>query len=145
MSPFAEDGNWLSIGLITFSALLLPYFTILVLLEAICLAIFGTTPARMLFGITVRDREGKKPKFKQALMRTVMLLVMGLGCMIPCITPLTLMMGFHNLTKKQFTPWDKATDLEVHHIEWSTARRIVCFGTVIIYFTLLYLVKIIII
>lgn len=52
-------------------------------LEPVLLHFFGTTPGKWLLGISIRDREGRKPSFAQSLRRTWGVLRWGYGFCIP--------------------------------------------------------------
>lgn len=79
----------------------------LVLYEAVCLSLFGTTPGRALLNIQVLTVREERIPFTIALARSVSVYILGLGFLS---FPLVLMMPFVSwwLTRERggVTPWD---------------------------------------
>jgi len=106
-------------------------------IEAILLSTVGNTPAKWLFGISVRTKSGHKLSFSQALERSFLVLTQGEGLGIPFVALFTQLFAYRRLTKSGTTLWDKATGCVVTHTSWGAARAIGCVVTVIIVFILL--------
>ncbi|TDK24379.1 RDD family protein [Luteimonas aestuarii] len=75
----------------------------------------GQTPGKWLFGIRVRDREGRRIGFLAALRREAMIYVRGLGLGLPLVTLYTLATSFGDLKNEGTTHWDRALGLQVSH------------------------------
>lgn len=95
-------------------------------LEAAFLSTVGTTPARLLFGISVRTTSGRKLSFDQALTRSFQVLLQGDGLGIPFVAFFTQFFAYRRLVQTGTTLWDTATGSVVSHKEWRVIRAILC-------------------
>ncbi len=93
-----------------------------VFIEPVLLSTWGTTPGKWLLKTQLRDSEGKKLTFRQALKRSVSVWFKGLGMGIPLVVLITLLVGRHTLVKNKITTWDKAQNLSVTHKEIGITR-----------------------
>jgi hypothetical protein len=82
----------------------------LLVLEAVYLSMFGTTPGKCLLGISVRGIEGGKPGFGEALVRAITVRIKGLG-----MGPLTGMLAYGRLMRNGSTSWDEYGGFVVRH------------------------------
>jgi len=94
----------------------------LLVLEAFCLSVFGTTPGKWLFNTKVLTNEGKKLKFGQAMNRTVTVWIKGMGLIIGCLITMTL--SYKRLGEEGITSWDRNGGFNVIHGRISTGRII---------------------
>jgi uncharacterized RDD family membrane protein YckC len=90
-------------------------------IEAFLLSKFGTTPAKWLFGIDVKTKDGNKPSFQQALQRSFLVFIWG-----------ELLLGFSfayagdRISKTGVASWDSKTDLIVTHKKMGVVRAVSC-------------------
>ena len=94
--------------------------------EAGLISLFGTTPAKWLFGIRVAHPDGSLLTFQEAIKRSFLVFVQGLGFAIPFIAPFTQLFAYRRLTKTGTTRWDAATNAVVHHEKWGLLQTIGC-------------------
>ena len=94
--------------------------------EALLLSLFGTTPAKLLFGITVKHPDGNLLSFSEALKRSFLVSVQGLGFGIPLVSLFTLLFAYRRLTKTGTTLWDTSVGAVVLHKKWGVVRALVC-------------------
>ena len=106
-------------------------------IEAVLLSTVGNTPARRIFGISVRTPSGHKPSFGQALMRSFGVCVQGVGLGIPFIAFFTQFFAYRRLTRTGTTLWDSSTGCVVTHKTWGTGRTVVCVVVVLFVVVLL--------
>lgn len=95
-------------------------------LEAVLLSSVGTTPAKWLFGISVKTTNGDKLSFQQALHRSFLVALQGMALGIPFVAFFTQIFAYRRLTKTGTTLWDTATNSVVNHTTWGAGRAIVC-------------------
>ncbi|MBT9137222.1 MAG: hypothetical protein DDT34_02310 [Firmicutes bacterium] len=99
--------------------------------EAAFLALLGTTPAKWLFGIRVVHSNGESLSFSEALNRSFLVWVQGVGLGIPFVTLFTQLFAYRRLTKTGTTLWDTSTGAVVtHHQQWGVLRAIMCVAVV---------------
>lgn len=91
-------------------------------IESMFLSVAGTTPAKWVFGISVRTTSGSKLNYGDALKRTLLLWVQGEGFGIPIITLFTRLFAYRRLTKTGSTLWDEDVGSLVKHSEWGVVR-----------------------
>jgi hypothetical protein len=106
-------------------------------IEAVLLSTVGNTPARWIFGISVRTPSGHKPSFGQALMRSFGVCVQGVGLGIPFIAFFTQFFAYRRLTRTGTTLWDSSAGCAVTHKTWGTGRTVVCVVVVLFVVVLL--------
>ena len=95
-------------------------------LEAILLSTVGNTPAKWLFGISVKTTNGGNLSFPQALYRSFLVALQGMALGIPFVAFFTQIFAYRRLTKTGTTLWDTAANSVVTHKTWSAGRAIVC-------------------
>ena len=105
-------------------------YLVWLLAEALLLSLFGTTPAKWLFGITVEHPGGNLLSFSEALNRSFLVFVQGLGFGIPLVSLFTQFFAYRRLTKTGTTLWDTSVDAVVLHKKWGVVRALVCAGAV---------------
>ena len=109
--------------------------------EAGLLTMFGTTPAKWLFGIRVLAQDGNRLSIGKALERSILVLIQGLGLGIPIVALFTQLFAYSRLTKTGTTLWDRSTDAVVTHQEWGFFRTVACVITVLGVLVILALVN----
>lgn len=102
-----------------------PFFTIIFIpflwipIESILLWTIGTTPGKWLLKITLFSRGCRYHSncltFQQALRRSLSVWVFGMGCGIPIIQIITLIIAKVKLSHTGITTWDKNCHLIVRH------------------------------
>ena len=91
--------------------------------ETPCLALFGTTPGKALYGIRLARPQGVT--VLAALSRSAKVWFRGLGMAIPPISLFTLMAAYDRLKQDGRTSWDGDGDWTVTHATIGTGRWIV--------------------
>ncbi len=107
--------------------------------EALFLSLWGTTPAKWVFGIRVTSQNGGKLSYAQALKRTVLVFVQGEGFGIPLVTLFTRLFAYRRLTKTGTTLWDTSADTVVTHKKWGVIRA---FASIFVTFVALMIMSI---
>ncbi|HET9485576.1 MAG TPA: RDD family protein [Xanthomonadales bacterium] len=82
-------------------------------IEALALAIFGTTPGKALLGLRVAQQDGKRASLGRAIKRGFQVLFRGLGLGIPVIGIITMIVAFARYTGQGRSSWDSDLGLEV--------------------------------
>ena len=103
--------------------------------EALLLSLFGTTPAKWLFGIQVAHPGGNLLSFAAALNRSFLVFVQGVGFGIPFVALFTQLFAYRRLTKTSTTLWDTSTTAVVIHKKWGMFRALAC--TAAVFFVLI--------
>lgn len=98
--------------------------------EAVLLSLFGTTPAKWLFGIKVAHPGGGLLSFSESLNRSFLVFVQGVGLGIPFVALFTQLFAYRRLTKTGTTLWDTSTSAAVLHKKWGVFRALVCTAAV---------------
>ncbi len=83
------------------------------LLDSICMAIFGNTPGKKLLKLQIKNQSGNSLNFSQALNRNFSLYVRGFGLGIPIISLFTLYHAYQILNKTGNCVWDTDQNLTV--------------------------------
>ena len=98
--------------------------------EALLLSLFGTTPAKWLFGIRVAHPGGNLLSFAAALNRSFLVFVQGVGFGIPFVALFTQLFAYRRLTKTGTTLWDTSATAVVLHKKWGVFRALACTAAV---------------
>ena len=98
--------------------------------EALLLSLFGTTPAKWLFGIRVAHPGDNLLSFAAALNRSFLVFVQGVGFGIPFVALFTQLFAYRRLTKTGTTLWDTSTTAVVLHKKWGLFRALACTAAV---------------
>jgi len=90
------------------------------LYEPTMLAIFGATPFKALLRIRVRNKNGSKLGYGQALVRTLSVWFAGQGLGIPIAALITHIHAYNRLTGQGITSWDQSGNFTVTHkpVQW---------------------------
>jgi hypothetical protein len=83
--------------------------------EPILLSTIGTTPFKALMGVRVRNGDGSKLSYPQALTRILTIWIRGQGLGIPIITLITHITSYSHLSNEGITPWDRQGNFIVSH------------------------------
>lgn len=105
--------------------------------EAAFLSFFGATPAKWLFGIRVAHPGGDLLSFSEAINRSFLVWVQGVGLGIPFVALLTQLFAYRRLTRTGTTLWDTSAGAVVTHQGWGAIRALVC--TVVVFGVLILL------
>jgi uncharacterized RDD family membrane protein YckC len=89
-------------------------------IEPVMLATFGTTPFKALLRVRVRNGDGSKLSYPQALRRTLSVLLFGQGLGIPLVALITCITSYSRLTNHGSTRWDATGGFVVSHqtLQW---------------------------
>ncbi len=77
-----------------------------ILVEPILLCIWGTTPGKAIFGLEIRDFQGNKLCYKDAVDRTAYVITKGMGVQIPFIRLIMLWKAYKKCSDCETLPWD---------------------------------------
>ena len=108
-----------------------------VFVEAPLLSLWGATPGKWLLEIKVRNADGSKLSFSQALDRSLSVWLKGIGIGLPPFTLITAAIAARKLERDRITSWDKEGGFEVIHsrlipIKISLASLIIV-GAILLY------------
>lgn len=92
--------------------------------EAFFLFFIGTTPAKWLFGIHVKGRDGENLSFPQSLFRAFQVFVSGEGFAIPIITLVSRISCYRSLRANGKMSWDSSVGSEIYYEKLSTIKII---------------------
>ena len=95
--------SWMLLGLVGSVAFM-------IILEPILLSIFGTTPGKVLFGVRLRNLNGRKLTFIQAYIRTWSVFVRGQGFSIPGYNLYRMYKSYLECKVQGVTKWDEQGD-----------------------------------
>ena len=96
-----------------------------IFVESILLSSWGRTPGKWLLRTSVKDISGKKPSFPQALKRSFLVWIMGMGLGLPIIPLFTLLAGYNKLNSDGITIWDRKVGTIVEHSKIGVIRTII--------------------
>ncbi len=82
------------------------------LFEPLALHFFGTTPGKLIMGLRVTGREGNKLSWNAALLRTLEVLVIGQGLMIPVVSFILYIWSFVKARRGDELFWEDESRLE---------------------------------
>jgi hypothetical protein len=119
------DGTLFGLGIVlvapnALAVLWLAWFPV----EALLLSRWGFTPGKWLLRIAVRDREGRRPTFRDAFRRVALVWAYGMGADTP-FGLATAVLARDGLKRKGTTYWDAVGGYEVHHRPVGAARAVV--------------------
>lgn len=86
-----------------------------IFVEAFFISRYTATPGKWLCKITVRNSNGKKLSYNQALKRSLDVWFRGLGLGLPFISIITQIIAYTRLKSKGITSWDKKGQILVTH------------------------------
>lgn len=133
----SEFGSSFSVGSSNFNWISIWIEMILwIPIEATLLSMFGTTPAKWLFGIEVKTNDGNNPSFQKALKRSFLVALRGLS-----LTIFTMAFAGDRILKTGIASWDNDTDLVVSHKHWSITRTTLCTVATLFAFTIFAVLK----
>ena len=100
-------------------------------LEAWCLSRYGTTPGKALLQIQVRNHEGGLPSFQQALTRSLLVYLKGLGLALWIVPLFTMSYSRMVLIQTGATSWDRECQTRVEHGEPEMWRFVIVAGVML--------------
>ncbi len=107
-NPAVFSGYMLIILAVNFLGLWVP-------IEAFFLSTLGSTPGKILFQVKVRNANGSRLSFKQAIARTFKVFYRGEALRVPIICNITHFIGYKRLSNNAITSWDKDGGFVVTH------------------------------
>lgn len=99
--------------------------------EPAMFAAWGTTPGKALLRVRVRNADGGRLSYSEALTRVFKVWFRGQGLGIPIVALFTQINAYNRLTKKGKTTWDREGNISVRH-QLIEAWRVV---VVVLFFT----------
>ncbi len=110
-----------------------------IFIETILLSTWGTTPGKGLLRVRIRNSNGGKLTFSEALKRSFTVWIKGMGIGFPIIALFTLSGSYDNLRKKGITEWDEKGNFVVTHQKIGAIRAIVAISVFIIFILLIWI------
>ncbi len=135
-SPFMMDFLLKEENAIFYNLLVIFFWNFM---EAGFLSSWGYTPGKWLLSIAVRDKNGNKLTYKEAITRAFKVYWRGMGIGFPLATIITMIVAHHKLTKFGATSWDKEGESTVKH-QRIRAMNVAIYIVVITAFILLAIV-----
>jgi len=102
-----------------------------VFVEPAMLAGWGTTPGKALLKVRLRNSDGTKLSYADALRRAFQVCVRGEGLGIPIVALFTQIHAYNRLTKQGVTSWDEDEDFKVSHQTIGVWRTVVAVVTML--------------
>lgn len=96
--------------------------------EPVFLCTLGSTPFKALFQVRVRNPDGSKLNYWQALRRTFSVWIRGVGLGIPFVSLITHITSYTRLSQNNITSWDAAGNFVVSHREIAWWRGLILVG-----------------
>ncbi len=114
---------------------------LMLLLEPVCLMIFGTTPGKGIFGIQVTADDGSRLTYGQGLRRTWGVIWRGMGFSIPIVSLVCGNWSYKRCADREIQPWDEGCRVRVLDDNWYrwllfAAAEVITCGAVVL--TVLY-------
>lgn len=102
-------------------------------LEGLCLCTIGTTPGKVLLGMSVQTAEGHQLSSGQALRRSVSAWLTGCAALLPLVSLITMNSQYNRLRIGQQASWDRDGGFQVVREPLSFARKLVLVGVVALF------------
>lgn len=96
-----------------------------IVLEALLLSLFQTTPGKFWLGVRLHGIRGRI-SFPVALMRSILVFSLGMGCMLPLISVLTLVISYFNVKRRGVVVWDMSSATIPMLLNPPTRMRLFC-------------------
>lgn len=114
-----------------------PFLSMLILIvwvivEPICLVLFGNTLGRALLKTKIVPVEGEKIDLEKAYKRTFGWWARGLGLGIPIVNIICALISYGDLQKNGVTPWDKKNNLITVHRNPGVFRIVFAIATLVL-------------
>ena len=126
VSPAFADKFEILTGMLLLFLLSDPFFLLWIPVEAMLLSSTGTTPAKWLWGISIKTAEGQNISFGTGFRRGFSMWYYGLGLSIPFVAFFTQCFAYSRLTETGATKWDHDLQLVVSHKQWGVGRALLC-------------------
>lgn len=105
-------------------------------IEALLISSFGTTPGKMLFNISVRRKNGKQLNYSEAIGRSLLVWLLGIGLGITILQFLAMSFSLFYLLNKGETLWDRRLQTQIHHQPLSPQKIVFAIGSFLILLSL---------
>lgn len=96
-----------------------------VIVEALLISTWGSTPGKFLLGIIIRDNDGNKLSFTNSINRSASVWFFGMGCGISFIELIANFISYKRLSDKGMTRWDQNGKYQVVHTKLSMIKIII--------------------
>lgn len=105
-------------------------FLLVVMLEALSVAIWGTTPGKALLRVRLRRADGTRLDLRQSVQRAFRVFVVGEGMLLPIVTIACMAFSFQRLMGRGLTWWDEVGRIRVEHGEVGLPRALIAGATI---------------
>jgi hypothetical protein len=93
---------------------------------ALIISMFGTTPGKFLYGISVKKSNGTNLNISEAFSREKDVLIFGVLFGLFPFSIITYVKSYNDLNKNKITSWDKKLNVAITHTEdWSTQKYLI--------------------
>lgn len=103
----------------------LPVMFVYLFVEPMLLATWGTTPGKALLRVRLREANGEKLVYIEALNRCFAVWFRGLGMGLPIVSLITQIVAYRNLVQNGETTWDADGELVVSHEPVGAVRTMI--------------------
>jgi len=94
-------------------------------IEAALLCSWGSTPGKALLGTHLRKKSGTKMTYSEGLSRALSVWLVGLGCTLPLVVIVTMIVACVKLSNNKITSWDARGEILVQHKKLSWWRILI--------------------
>ena len=139
---FAILGGPLEVFLILSQFLGFILFFPFVFAEAAMLAAWGTTPGKEFFKIRLRNCDGSRLSYADALNRAIKVWFRGNGMGIPLVSTVCSLLAYARLMKKGTTSWDEQGAFKVTHQPVGAGRTVIVILVVVAWFAIALIARV---
>ncbi len=108
-------------------------------IEALLISSFGTTPGKMLFNIKVTRKNGNPLKYSEAIGRSLMVWILGVGIGLAFLQILAMTFSLFYLLNKGECAWDRTLHTQVHHRPLGPQKIVLAVGAYLVLLSLQHL------
>ena len=108
--------------------------------EVLFVAVFATTPAKWIFGISVRRADGNNLSLVESFVRSIRVWVQGMGGGLPLVVLITNYFSYRRLVENGSTSWDQSVGVLVVHRRWSVLRWVAVLATLFMSFLVISII-----
>ena len=139
---FAILGGPLEVFLILSQFLGFILFFPFVFAEAAMLAAWGTTPGKEFFKIRLRNCDGSRLSYADALNRSIKVWFRGNGMGIPLVITVCSLLAYARLMEKGTTSWDEQGAFKVTHQPVGAGRTVIVILVVVAWFAIALIARV---
>ena len=132
-------------GMAWYETLPIPYgiqmILILAIVEPILLTLFGTTPGKWLMRIRILHQDGRKLNLLEAVKRTWLVMILGIGLGIPFVSDICAFWGWQTVDGGKQVIWDRLSG-SVVEVKKEKPWRLVLYGAItVVYIFVIIMIR----